>query len=103
MASPEKRPLDMRLIDPDLPDDPGSKLNRVVRETFDRWQAGRETRAAQVLFADSYHSPGSEPIPGQRDEDGNPARRAIPEKQAVQRLRGYQEEAHRSGRSGRAD
>jgi hypothetical protein len=75
----KKAALDMRLIDPDLPDDPGSKLNRVVHETFTRWQAGKATRAAQVLFADSYQSPGSEIIPGQLDENGNPARRPIPD------------------------
>lgn len=74
-----KAALDMRLIDPGLPDDPGSKLNRVVKETFDRWQAGRATGATQVLFADSYQSAGSEVISGERDEDGNPARRAVPD------------------------
>jgi N12 class adenine-specific DNA methylase len=75
----KKAALDMRLIDPELPDDPGSKLNRVVRETLDRWRAGMANRATQVLFADSYQSPGSERIPGAFDEEGNPARRAIPQ------------------------
>ena len=75
----KKAALDMRLIDPELPDDPGSKLNRVVHETFARWQSGHETNATQVLFADSYQSPGSEVIPGQLDDEGKPARRPIPE------------------------
>lgn len=75
----KKAALDMRLVSPESPDDPGSKLNRVVQETFSRWQAGRATKATQVLFADSYQSPGSEPIPGQLDAEGNPARRSIPE------------------------
>ncbi|HWB55183.1 MAG TPA: hypothetical protein VG722_13355, partial [Tepidisphaeraceae bacterium] len=74
-----KAALDMRLVDPELTDDPGSKLNRVVEETFAHWQAGRETKATQVLFADSYQSPGSEVIPGAFDDDGKPARRAIPD------------------------
>jgi N12 class adenine-specific DNA methylase len=74
----KKAALDMRLIDPEMPDDPGSKLNRVVQETFIRWQVGRLTRATQVLFADSYQSPGSQPIPGEFDAEGNPARRPIP-------------------------
>ena len=73
----KKAALDMRLINPEFLDDPGSKLNRVVQETFARWQAGRATRATQVLFADSYQSPGSEPIPGAFDAEGNPARRPI--------------------------
>jgi N12 class adenine-specific DNA methylase/adenine-specific DNA methylase len=75
----KKAALDMRLVDPALPDDPGSKLNRVVQETFDRWRAGMATKATQVLFADSYQSPGSEPIPGQLDDEGKVARRAIPD------------------------
>jgi hypothetical protein len=75
----KKAALDMRLINPELPDDPGSKLNRVVQETFARWQAGCATKSTQVLFADSYRSSGSEPIPGQLDDEGRVARRAIPE------------------------
>ena len=75
----KKAALDMRLINPQLPDDPGSKLNRVVQETFARWQVGCPTKATQVLFADSYRSPGSEPIPGQLDDEGRVARRAIPD------------------------
>ncbi|HVT90642.1 MAG TPA: helicase-related protein [Tepidisphaeraceae bacterium] len=75
----KKAALDMRLVNPELSDDPGSKLNRVVQETFDRWRAGMATRATQVLFADSYQSPGSERIPGQFDDDGKPARCAIPD------------------------
>ena len=75
----KKAALDMRLIDPALPDDPGSKLNRVVAETFARWKAGSATKATQVLFADSYQSPGSQPIPGQLDSEGRVARRAIPD------------------------
>jgi hypothetical protein len=76
-----KAALDMRLINPEFPDDRGSKLNRVVEETFARWQTGHATKAAQVLFADSYRSSGSEVIPGQFDDEGKPARRAIPDDQ----------------------
>lgn len=75
----KKAALDMRLIDPDLPDDSGSKLNRVVQEVFSRWQTGRLTKATQVLFADSYQSSGSEVIPGAFDADGHPLRRMIPD------------------------
>ena len=74
-----KAALDMRLINPQFLDDPGSKLNRVVQETFARWQAGHATKTTQALFADSYRSPGSEPIPGQLDDEGKTARRPIPD------------------------
>lgn len=74
-----KAALDMRLINPQFLDDSGSKLNRVVQEVFTRWQAGNVTKAVQVLFADSYQSTGSEIIPGQFDDEGKPARRAIPD------------------------
>ena len=73
----KKAALDMRLVNPELTDDAGSKLNRVVEEVFARWQAGTDT--TQVLFADSYRSPGSEPIHGQLDSEGKTARRPIPE------------------------
>ncbi len=74
-----KAALDMRLVDPELPDDPGSKLNSVVEQTFASWQAGRETNATQVLFADSYQSSGSQVIAGEFDDEGKPARRTIPD------------------------
>lgn len=75
----KKAAVDIRLVDPTMADDPGSKLNRVVQETYTRWLTGAASKAVQVLFADSYQSPGSEPIPGKQDEDGNPARRTIPD------------------------
>ena len=75
----KKAALDMRLINPSLPDDHGSKLNRVVQETYSRWLAGRQNKTTQVLFADSYQSPQTESVAGQLDADGDPARQAIPE------------------------
>lgn len=87
----KKAALDMRLIDPELPDDPGSKLNRVVQETFARWQEGTATRATQVLFADSYQSPGHEALPGQLDGDGNVARRIIPDHERFNVFRNIKE------------
>lgn len=87
----KKAALDMRLIEPESPDDPGSKLNRVVQETFARWQAGMATKAAQVLFADSYQSPGHEALPGQLDGDGNVARRTIPDHERFNVFRNIKE------------
>jgi N12 class adenine-specific DNA methylase len=77
----KKAALDMRLIDPEMPDDPGSKLNRVVQEVFTRWLVGHASKSTQVLFADSYQSAGSEVIPGAFDSDGHPLRRTIPDDQ----------------------
>jgi N12 class adenine-specific DNA methylase len=75
----KKAALDMRLIDPQLTDDAGSKLNRVVKEAFARWIAGQHGRATQVLFADSYQSSASVPIPGKSNDDGSPTHRVVPE------------------------
>jgi len=47
---------DVRLIDSSAPDDPGSKLNRVVREVFDRWRATESERSTQIIFSDSIQS-----------------------------------------------
>lgn len=73
----KKAALDMRLINPSLPDDSGSKLNRVVQETFARWVSGAPTKATQVLFADSYQSPAYEPAAGGRSGDAEDGTRHI--------------------------
>jgi N12 class adenine-specific DNA methylase len=52
----KKAALDMRLVDPRLPDDPGSKLNRAVDEAYKRWEAGKANKTTQVVFADLYQS-----------------------------------------------
>ena len=44
--------LDQRLMNPMLPDDPGSKLNACVRNVFDIWEKGQEGRLTQLLFCD---------------------------------------------------
>lgn len=78
----KKAALDMRLINPSLPDDSGSKLNRVVQETFARWAAGTPTKTTQVLFADSYQSSAIElTAGGQPSDGGSGARRVIPDHQ----------------------
>lgn len=47
-----KAALDMRLIDPSLPDRPGSKVNLLVADLFERWDATRTDRATQLVFCD---------------------------------------------------
>ncbi len=44
--------LDQRLINPLLPDDPGSKLNACVNNVFQIWQDGTSDRTTQLLFCD---------------------------------------------------
>ena len=44
--------LDQRLMNPLLPDEPGSKLNACVANVFDIWEKGRENKLTQLLFCD---------------------------------------------------
>ncbi|MCD8354384.1 MAG: SNF2-related protein, partial [Clostridiales bacterium] len=44
--------LDQRLMNPLLPDDPGSKLNACVNNVFHIWQEGKDDRLTQLLFCD---------------------------------------------------
>lgn len=47
-----KAALDMRLIDPNMPDDPNSKVNICVEKVFDIWKATKKDRMTQVIFCD---------------------------------------------------
>ena len=44
--------LDQRLMNPDLPDDPNSKLNTCVRNVLRIWEEGKEQKLTQLLFCD---------------------------------------------------
>ena len=44
--------LDQRLINPLLPDDPGSKVNACVGNVFRIWQEGAADRLTQLIFCD---------------------------------------------------
>lgn len=44
--------LDQRCIDPNLPDDPNSKVNECVRNVFDIWQKTTENKSTQLIFSD---------------------------------------------------
>ncbi len=44
--------LDQRLINPMLPDDPGSKVNACVENVFRIWESGHAERLTQVIFCD---------------------------------------------------
>lgn len=47
-----KLALDQRLIDPDLPDDPDSKVNICVGKVFEIWEQTKAQRSAQLVFCD---------------------------------------------------
>ena len=44
--------LDQRIINPNLPDDPGSKVNMCVDNIFRIWQDGAAEKLTQLLFCD---------------------------------------------------
>lgn len=44
--------LDFRLIDPNAPDDPSSKVNCCVRNVFNKWEETKDDKLAQVIFLD---------------------------------------------------
>lgn len=54
-----KAALDMRCIDPHLPNDPSTKVNACIRNVFDIWQATADIRATQLVFCD-LSVPGTE-------------------------------------------
>ena len=44
--------LDVRLMNPMLPDDPNSKLNVCVRNVLKIWEEGKDQKLTQLLFCD---------------------------------------------------
>lgn len=44
--------LDLRLIDPDIPDDPHSKINECVNEVFKSWEQHLDQKGTQLIFLD---------------------------------------------------
>jgi hypothetical protein len=48
----QKIGLDQRLMNPLLPDDPGSKVNACMENIFRIWQETRADRLTQLLFCD---------------------------------------------------
>lgn len=47
-----KLALDQRIMNPLLPDDPGSKVNACVDNVFRIWQESAETKGTQLIFSD---------------------------------------------------
>lgn len=59
--------LDQRLINPLLPDDPGSKVNACVNNVFRIWQDGADDRLTQLVFCDISTPKGMERTSPQTD------------------------------------
>lgn len=53
--------IDLRLINPEYPDDPESKTNKVVSEVLRIYRESTPDKGIQMIFCDSYQSPASEP------------------------------------------
>ena len=47
-----KTGLDQRLVNPELPDEKGSKVNVCIDNVYDIWDRTKETKSAQLIFCD---------------------------------------------------
>lgn len=47
-----KAALDMRLVDPEMPDSPGSKVNKLVDKVFSIWKETQKDKSTQLVFCD---------------------------------------------------
>lgn len=63
--------IDLRLINPEYPDDPDSKTNKVVSEVMRIYKESTPDKGIQMVFCDSYQSPASEPAIDLFDYDPN--------------------------------
>ncbi len=76
--------LDQRIINPDLPDDPNSKVNRCVDNIHRIWQDGKADRLTQLVFCDlSTPKTGATGAKAAKTAGGN---LDSPELHAVERL-----------------
>ena len=57
----KKASLDMRMIDPSLPDQPGNKLNRAADEVFRIYKESEPVKGTQMIFSDSYQNDPANP------------------------------------------
>ena len=53
--------IDLRLLNPLFPDDPNSKTNLVISEAMRIYKESTPDKGVQMIFCDSYQSPGSKP------------------------------------------
>ncbi len=55
--------LDQRLLDPSLPDFPGSKINMCVAKVLDIWREGQGEKTTQLIFCDTSTPKGKAGAP----------------------------------------
>ena len=53
--------IDLRLLNPSYPDNPNSKTNQVVNNIVKLYKESTPDKGTQLVFCDSYQSPGEEP------------------------------------------
>ena len=53
--------IDLRLLNPSYEDNPNSKTNHVVRNVLKLYKESSEEKGTQMIFCDSYQSPGEAP------------------------------------------
>jgi len=49
--------IDLRLVNSDAEDSPGSKTNEVVGKVYDVWEKSKSIKGTQLVFSDLYQSP----------------------------------------------
>ena len=69
--------LDQRLINPLLPDDPGSKVNACVNNIFRIWKDGADDRLTQLVFCDISTPKGMERTAAQTEDSDAPTIPAV--------------------------
>ena len=86
--------LDQRLIDPMLPDHPGSKVNVCVDNVFRIWQEGQADKLTQLVFCDlstPRSSSSSRAAPAQRETEKESAPTEEQDKSKVEKTVGDEE------------
>ncbi|MBQ4289769.1 MAG: DEAD/DEAH box helicase family protein, partial [Clostridia bacterium] len=68
--------LDQRIINPNLPDDPGSKVNLCVNNVFRIWEEGMPDKLTQLVFCD-LSTPKKAPAPPKPTRIDDPELHAV--------------------------
>lgn len=66
--------IDLRLLNPSFADNPNSKTNQVVSNVVKLYNESNADKGAQLIFCDSYQSPGEQPKMDLFDYDPNTPR-----------------------------
>lgn len=74
-----KLALDQRLINPMLPDDPNSKVNACVEQTFQLWESTAAEKSTQVIFCDQSTPKGDGSFNVYEDIKAKLVARGVPE------------------------